>query len=112
MMGVQQSVMRCPTCMGAVPAGTAFCTHCGTSLTGVPAPAGVQGQPQGFFQNLMSSNAGKIGLGVAGGLAAAVIGQEILRNLEDDEWDYDEYGNPYRRRHHHGLMGEIIRDML
>jgi hypothetical protein len=25
--------------------------------------------------------------------------------------NYDEYGNPFRR-HHRGLMGEIIRDVL
>lgn len=105
MMGMNQQVMRCPTCMGAVPAGTGFCTHCGTSLSGVPTPAGVQGQPGGFFQNLMGSNAGKIGLGVAGGIAAAVIGEELIHNLEDD----DDYGY---HRHHRGLMGEIIRDIL
>ncbi len=105
MMGMPQQVMRCPTCMGAVPAGTAFCTHCGASLAGVPTPAGIQGQPGGFFQNLMGSNAGKIGLGVAGGLAAAVIGEELIHDLEDN----DDYGY---RRHHRGLMGEIIRDIL
>jgi hypothetical protein len=109
MMGMPQQVMRCPTCMGAVPAGTAFCTHCGASLAGVPTPAGVQGQPGGFFQNLMGSNAGKIGLGVAGGLAAAVIGEELIHGLEDG-MGYDEYGNPFR--HRRGLMGEIIRDVL
>ena len=106
MMGMPQQMMRCPTCMGGVPAGTAFCTHCGASLAGVPTPAGVQGQPGGFFQNLMGSNAGRIGLGVAGGIAAAVIGGEIIRNLEDG----DDYG--YHHRHHRGLMGEIIRDIL
>ncbi len=104
MMGMPQQVMRCPTCMGAVPAGTAFCTHCGTSLAGVPAPAGVQGQPGGFFQNLMSSDAGKIGLGVAGGIAVAMIGGEILRSLDNDD--------DYHHRHHRGLMGEIINDIL
>lgn len=110
MMGMPQQVMRCPTCMGAVPAGTGFCTQCGTSLAGVPTPAGVQGQPGGFFQNLMGSNAGKIGLGVAGGLAAGLIGEELIHGLEDG-MEYDEYGNPFRR-HRRGLMGEIIRDVL
>ncbi len=110
MMGMPQQVMRCPTCMGAVPVGTAFCTQCGTSMAGVPAPAGVQGQP-GFFQNLMSSNAGKIGLGVAGGVAAAVIGEALIHDLEGGGMGYDEFGNPFRR-HHRGLMGEIIRDVL
>jgi hypothetical protein len=105
MMGMPQQVMRCPTCTGAVPAGTAFCTQCGTSLAGVPTPAGVQGQPGGFFQNLMGSNAGKIGLGVAGGIAAAVIGEELIRGLEDG----GDYGYHRRRR---GLMGEIIEDIL
>lgn len=106
MMGMNQQVMRCPTCMGAVPVGTAFCTQCGTSLSGVPTPAGVQGQPGGFFQNLMGSNAGKIGLGVAGGIAAAVIGEELIRNFEGNDDDYG-YRRPRR-----GLMGEIIRDIL
>ena len=110
MMGMPQQVMRCPTCMGAVPVGTTFCTQCGTSMAGVPAPAGVQGQP-GFFQNLMGSNAGKIGLGVAGGLAAAVIGGELIRDLEGGGMGYDQYGNPFRR-HRRGLMGEIITDIL
>jgi predicted amidophosphoribosyltransferase len=111
MMGMPQQVMRCPTCMGAVPAGTAYCAQCGTTLAGVPTPAGVQGQPGGFFQNLMGSNAGKIGLGVAGGLAAGLIGEEMIHGFED-QMEYDEYGNPFRRRHHRGLMGEIIRDVL
>jgi predicted amidophosphoribosyltransferase len=112
MMGMPQQVMRCPTCMGAVPAGTAFCTHCGTSLAGVPTPAGVQGQPGGFFQNLMGSNAGKIGLGVAGGLAAAVIGEELIHGLEDDLDGGYGGGYGYRRRRRRGLMGEIIEDIL
>ncbi len=116
MMGMQQQVMRCPTCMGAVPAGTSFCQQCGTSMNGVQVPAGVQGQPQGFFQNLMGSNAGKIGVGVAGGLAAAFVGEELLHGIERgaaNDMEYDEYGNPFRRRREGGgLMGEIIRDVL
>jgi hypothetical protein len=107
MMGMPQQVMRCPSCQGAVPAGTAFCTQCGTSLSGVPTPAGVQGQPGGFFQNLMGSNAGKVGLGVAGGLAAAIIGEELIHGLENGL----DGGYGYQRRRR-GLMGEIIEDIL
>ena len=118
MMG-QQQAMRCPTCYGGVPAGTTFCSHCGTNITSVPVPQGVQGQPQGFFQNLMGSNAGKIGVGVAGGLAAAFVGEELLHGMEHQvarDVEYDEFGNPIRRGFGGGggpgIMGEIIRDIL
>ena len=33
------TVEICPGCRGAVPAGDAFCAHCGRGLGGVPAPA-------------------------------------------------------------------------
>ncbi len=77
-----------------------------------------QGGLGGMFGNM--STAGKVGLGVAGGLAAAFIGHEILEDLEGGGGlgggllgggiMYDDDGRPYR--HRRGLMGEIIREFL
>jgi hypothetical protein len=105
---------HCPTCNAFLAPGTQFCTQCGTNLASVPPQMMPQQQQQGgMFGNM--STAGKVGLGVAGGLAAAFIGHEILEDLEDGGGFlggvmYDEDGRRYR--HRRGLMGEIIRDFF
>jgi hypothetical protein len=115
---------HCPTCNAFLTPGTTFCTQCGTNLANLPPQMMQQQQQQqgglgGMFGNM--GTAGKVGLGVAGGLAAAFIGHEILEDIEGGGGlgggllggggvMYDEDGRPYR--HRRGLMGEIIRDFL
>ena len=117
---------HCPNCNTFLTPGTTFCTQCGTNLANMPPQMMQQQQQQGGLGGMFGNmgTAGKVGVGVAGGLAAAFIGHEILEDIEGGGMGgglmggglmggnimYDEEGRPYR--HRRGLMGEIIRDFL
>jgi hypothetical protein len=109
MLGQGPMILRCPTCMTMAPVGTPACLSCHTSLAGVvPTPANMQNQQGGFLQG----NAGKLAMGALGGAAAAIIGGELLRGVENAiEGDRD-CGEYERHRHHHhhrdeGLLGDL-----
>jgi hypothetical protein len=107
MVGQQQMVLRCPTCMALAPLGSAYCVSCRTSLAGViPVPMqGQQGQQQGGIGGFLQGNGGKYAVGALGGAAAVLGGEMLLNGVEnqvENRVDGDMgYGGYHHHHHHH-----------
>ncbi|GCE24776.1 hypothetical protein KDA_02600 [Dictyobacter alpinus] len=111
MVGQQQMVLRCPTCMAMAPLGSTSCTSCRTNLAGVvPMPANmpVQGQ-QGGMGGFLQGDGGKYAIGALGGAAAVLGGEMLMRGIENQIEDNIGFGGRHHHRHNEdeGLLGGL-----